>query len=742
MIDDDPTSAARRSFSTAQLLSLLTSAVVLLVLSVAIAITWATLTRSVLAAEQERLIRGARQLSTVAAAGVRTSQTRYLAVAHDSAVVAALATPSAASDAKSLTAVRAALARLQTPTDSGMPVELWDASGHRVAFVGDDLRDSVGLHVHAENEPLLPLAARPGLDSIVWHDSLQIGTLYHAGARSFFWIAAPVVAGGKSLGIILQQRRIAANPQAQQTLRELSGDSVSGYYRNVDGGTWVTFGGAPATPPGISPRDSTVRSRESTGELIYAEQRVAGTPLVLGLEVPRATVIAGAQSKVRQLGILAVVLTCVAGTLAWIVGQRVAKPLTRISGAAGEVAHGDYAARVPLTGTFEIATLADNFNHMAKQIGESRAALEAREEELRIMADAIPQLALMASPDGRILWLNERWYAYTGAAPDEHYERQWLDAQDRDTRAEVERQWRDGIASGSPFEMETHLRASSGELRWFLTRVAPVHDREGTITRWFGTSTDVQSLRDAREAAEAASRAKSDFLTAMSHELRTPLNAIGGYAELLELGIRGPISDEQRQDLARIRASQQHLLTLIGSVLDLSRIERGRVHYAIERIPVDALFASIEPLVAPQAAAKQQILKFAPPEHSLAVSADRDKVRQIVLNLLSNAIRHTPMGTTIAVSGHVMSSDCVEISVRDNGPGIPVDRREAVFEPFVQLDRTLSKPTEGIGLGLAISRDLARGMAGDLLLQENSDAGACFALLLPLAHPTQATQHA
>ncbi|HEY4306462.1 MAG TPA: histidine kinase dimerization/phospho-acceptor domain-containing protein, partial [Gemmatimonadaceae bacterium] len=585
MIDDDPTPGAPRNFSTAQLLSLLTSAVVLLVLSVAITVTWVTLTRSALNAEQERLTRGARQLSTVAVTGLRQVQARYVSTTKDSNVVRALSASPSGRDSQTLNSVRAALARLQTPTDSGMPVELWDVSGHRVAFVGDDLRDTVGLHVHPENESSPPLATRPGLDSIVWKDSLQLGGLYHAGTRTFFWVAVPVMVNGKPLGMIAQQRRIAANPQAQQTLRELSGDSVSGYYRSVDGATWTSFGGTPTTPPSVSPNDSTVRSRESSGELIFAEQRLAGTPLILGLEVPRTTVVAGAQSKVRQLGVLAVILTCVAGTLAWIVGQRVAKPLTHIASAAGDLAHGNYAARVPLTGTLEIAMLADNFNHMAKQIGESRAELETREEELRIMADSIPQLALMVSPDGRILWLNERWYAYTGAAPTDDREREWLAAQDRETRGEMARRWHTGIASGAPFEMETHLRPATGEPRWFLTRVAPVHDREGHITRWFGTSTDVQSLRDAREAAEAASRAKSDFLAAMSHELRTPLNAIGGYAELLELGIRGPVSDEQRQDLKRIQVSQQHLLTLIGSVLDLSRIESGRVNYAIEQVP-------------------------------------------------------------------------------------------------------------------------------------------------------------
>jgi PAS domain S-box-containing protein len=426
-------------------------------------------------------------------------------------------------------------------------------------------------------------------------------------------------------------------------------------------------------------------------------------------------------------------LTCIAGTLAWFVGQRVAKPLTRIASAASELAHGHYAARVPLTGTFEIASLADNFNHMAKQIGESRAELEEREEELRLMADAIPQLAWMASPSGTIVWLNERWYAYTGVPKLGDCETLWIAAHDQESASETVRRWKVGVASEKPFEMEARLRSSTGELRWFLTRMAPVHDRDGAIIRWFGTSTDVQTLRDAREAAEAASRAKSEFLAAMSHELRTPLNAIGGYAELMELGIRGAVSDEQRQDLSRIRASQQHLLTLIGSVLDLSRVESGRVTYVLEDVALGELLTSIEPLVAPQAAAKSQRLHFDRAMDTLAVTADRDKLRQIILNLLSNAIRHTPAGTSISVAARRVDSGRIEISVKDSGPGIPAERRQAVFEPFVQLDRSLSKPTEGIGLGLAISRDLARGMGGDLTLVDNAGNGACFGVLLPEA---------
>jgi signal transduction histidine kinase len=275
--------------------------------------------------------------------------------------------------------------------------------------------------------------------------------------------------------------------------------------------------------------------------------------------------------------------------------------------------------------------------------------------------------------------------------------------------------------------MEVKVRDVDGVSRWFLTRVAPVSDGKGGVARWFGTSTDVQALREARDAALAASRAKSEFLTAMSHELRTPLNAIGGYAELMEMGIRGPVTKEQRRDLSRIKTSQEHLLGLIASLLDLTRIENGSVHYAIANVAVAPVFSDVEALIGPQAAAKQQVVTFDPPGPQLIVRADREKLRQILLNLLSNAVRHTPAETSIQVNARRVDARVVEIVVRDDGPGVSVEVQHSIFEPFVQLDRTLTNSgQQGLGLGLAISRDLARGMGGELTIESAAGAGAAF----------------
>lgn len=233
---------------------------------------------------------------------------------------------------------------------------------------------------------------------------------------------------------------------------------------------------------------------------------------------------------------------------------------------------------------------------------------------------------------------------------------------------------------------------------------------------------------EARAAAEAANRAKTDFLARMSHELRTPLNAIGGYAELLSLGIRGPITPEQLHDLQRIGRSQHHLLGLINDVLNYAKLEAGRLQYDIQPTSVLASLGSVEPMFGPQLQERRIAFSLQPVDPSLRVAADGEKLQQILLNVVSNATKFTPPGGTITVSA-VSRAGTVEIVVQDTGPGIPDDKLETVFEPFVQLRRDKDLAT-GTGLGLSISRELAIGMGGSLRA-ERSEVGAKFVLTLP-----------
>jgi PAS domain S-box-containing protein len=236
----------------------------------------------------------------------------------------------------------------------------------------------------------------------------------------------------------------------------------------------------------------------------------------------------------------------------------------------------------------------------------------------------------------------------------------------------------------------------------------------------------------ARAEAERANRAKSEFLAVMSHELRTPLNAIGGYAELMEMGIRGPITPLQRDDLRRVQTSQRHLLGLINEVLNYARLETGTVHYDVADVRMRDALAGAEALVAPQAQAKQLALAVAPCPASLTARADAEKVRQILVNLLSNAVKFTDPGGRVDLTC-AAAGDQVRVIVRDTGIGIAADQLDRIFEPFVQVRADLTRVAEGTGLGLAISRDLARGMGGDLTAESAPGAGSTFTLTLPAA---------
>jgi signal transduction histidine kinase/DNA-binding response OmpR family regulator len=242
----------------------------------------------------------------------------------------------------------------------------------------------------------------------------------------------------------------------------------------------------------------------------------------------------------------------------------------------------------------------------------------------------------------------------------------------------------------------------------------------------------LQRAEAARLDAENANRAKSDFLAVASHELRTPLNAIGGFAQLIALGIRGPVTEAQQADLEKIHRSQVALTALINDLLSFARLERGAVSYDVETVVVGDVVARAGEMI--EEMLRERGITFVRPARGrgdgLAARGDADKMQQILLNLLSNALKFTGEGGTVELT-YQKEGDTIEIRVADTGRGIPEDKLEAIFHPFVQVDQRRIRDQAGIGLGLSISRDLARGMGGELSVVSTVGSGSVFTLSIP-----------
>jgi signal transduction histidine kinase len=389
---------------------------------------------------------------------------------------------------------------------------------------------------------------------------------------------------------------------------------------------------------------------------------------------------------------------------------------------------------------------------------ERERLLRALEVERARLAFAFQQapgfLAVLRGPEHVVELVNDAYYRLVGRR--ELVGRPVADALP-EAREQGFLQLLDGVLQGGePFvgrEVPVRLARHEGEApeeRFLDFIYLPLIEADGTRAGVIAHGTDVTDqvrarreierlygleqhartvVEEAYRLAEAANRAKSEFLAVMSHELRTPLNAIGGYAELLEMGIRGPVTEQQREDLHRIQASQRHLLGLINEVLNYAKLETGAVQYDLEEIDVRAALAEAESLVAPQARAKGLTLVSADGP-SLHARADAEKLRQVLVNLLSNAVKFTEAGGLVETSG-AQTGDAVAIRVRDTGIGIPRDKLHTIFDPFVQVRADLTRRHEGTGLGLAISRDLARGMGGELTVESTPGVGSEFTLRLP-----------
>jgi PAS domain S-box-containing protein len=276
-------------------------------------------------------------------------------------------------------------------------------------------------------------------------------------------------------------------------------------------------------------------------------------------------------------------------------------------------------------------------------------------------------------------------------------------------------------------------------------RVVPLADAQGHVSAAVAFIEDVtdrvaaeQELRNATRIAEAANKAKSDFLASMSHELRTPIGAITGYADLLIEGMLGPMTETQRDHLARIKNVGDHLLRIVDEILSFARIEARGESIALSDVDGRTIVRDAATAVEPLARRKGLAFDVRLPDTPVPLRTDETKVRQIVINLLGNAVKFTERGRVLVELSALQAVGVTTIAVGDTGIGLAPQDLDRIFEPFVQAAGPFTRAQSGTGLGLAVSRQLARLLGGDVSVQSELGTGSTFILTLPVSAPAPA----
>jgi PAS domain S-box-containing protein len=414
----------------------------------------------------------------------------------------------------------------------------------------------------------------------------------------------------------------------------------------------------------------------------------------------------------------------------------------------------------------------------ASEKQRAQRMLQESERRFRSLVEATAAAVWKVDRNGMMVAEEDDWRRLTGQSFEEMKATGWLDAVHPDDREKTVAAWRKSLASGTIYEVEHRIRTASGDYLEMFARAVPVFDSTGQIEEWVGTHTDITARKHAerqrdlalqqavearefaeraQEEAEMANRGKSDFLATMSHEFRTPLNAILGYTQLIDMGVLGAVTGQQHDHLQRLRTSAVHLLGLVNDILDLSKIEAGRVHVSRETAHVSDVIHATTALVAPQAVARGiDYPDECEDDNGVSYVGDPDRVRQILVNLLSNAVKFTNPGGSVSLScgtsehadpGARLVGDgpWTFVRVTDTGIGIPPEQIVRIFEPFVQAESGYTRTEGGTGLGLAISRRLARLMGGDITVQSRVGQGSTFTLWLRSASsdelPRQTAEH-
>ena len=343
------------------------------------------------------------------------------------------------------------------------------------------------------------------------------------------------------------------------------------------------------------------------------------------------------------------------------------------------------------------------------------AARRLRESEAQFiqLANAIPQLAWMAQPNGNIDWYNERWYEYTGKTFEEMEGWGWESVHDPDVLPTVLERWQASLHDGDPFDMVFPLKGADGTFRPFLTRVMPLRNEQGEILRWFGTNTDISEQEAAQEALSdfatqlaEADRRKDEFLAMLAHELRNPLVPIRSGLDILSMD-----SGPHQPTVALMQQQVEHVVRLVDDLLDVSRITQGKIELRKERIELGELIKRSADAVQTAVNGRRHDLTITVPDESIGIDADPVRMTQVFENLLNNACKYTDPGGRISLIVQREQREAV-VRIRDTGIGIESELLKNVFHLFTQSSRSLDRAQGGLGIGLTLVQRLVEMHGG------------------------------
>ena len=649
----------------------------------------------------------------------------------------------------------AALARLASLASASVRgIELWDAGGSRLLDV------PIPVAVSKATPVVLPKTTRPfatGVNALQAVDHVVF-------ADSTAEIREEASSAGQSstsavLGYLVVRGTLSVNPPG--ILGHLVGGDAGIKIGNTTGGTWTDLSSIVTAPAVDVTRNGTAEYRAANGDRrLGAISAVRGTPWVVWVEFPRSIIVAPARVFLGRMIGLALIFVAIGALLVGRLSVGITTPLHELAQAADKIAAGDYSRRVTADRADEIGQLGRAFNAMAAEVKTAVDALRSGRQTFAATLASIHDGVAVADAGGTLIYLNPMAERILGPGlkgkgpeelaqrgvylPDGHTpvpadQRPLARALNGEDVSEVELFVRNG-----DFPSGAHINVNAGPLR----------DSDGTSHGAWVTFRDVSLTRRLEEErvragelerrgreAQQANRLKSDFLANMSHELRTPLNAIIGFTDLMHKGKAGPVSAQHEEYLGDVLSSSKHLLQLINDVLDLAKVESGKMDFRPERVDLATLVNEVSDVLRGLATSKGLRIETEVDPAVTAVVVDPARVKQILYNYLSNAIKFTPEGGRAQVRITPDGSDAFRIDVTDTGVGISPEDLGKLFVEFQQLDNTSSKKYQGTGLGLALTKRLVEAHGGHVAVRSSVGLGSTFSAILPRRMAVAAADH-